>query len=261
MRHFVQHGRLVAPAFLLLASLPAYGNKWEEGGGDAGSLPSSAMTLGIDGDLSFINGRLDSALAGARAGGDYQDVYKIRIWDPDNFSAETASNPNQEDTFNTQLWLFRGCKGVRGNDDNAQAMDGLSKIVCEPDEPFCRVSGETCDKLNPGVYFLAISLAGSDPLSGAGKDLFCILSDTEVSTPDGLHGSLNVLGWTEPDRIAGGKYHIILNGAKEPVNDNVPLCVSVPGGSVPAVSNWGAVTMLLLIFAAATVALRRRYQM
>src|SRR5262245_8540628 len=78
------------------------GPLWDElanGGGDAGHLISNAqITVGI-GALGTIKGSLAN-------GNDMEDVFKIRITDPLNFSATTTTNPFGTSGFDTQLWLF-----------------------------------------------------------------------------------------------------------------------------------------------------------
>lgn len=179
-------GAIVA---VLLASV-ASGQFWDEtidGGGDAGSLPSSAqITIGT-GPLTQITGFLEQGEAVA-------DMYCISIPDPGAFTASYFnSNPGESG----QLWLFDSAgNGVaHGSDDTAPYSTAILPGLVT----------------SPGVYFLAISRLGVVPTDGGGGAVFPFISSGQTG-PNIAAGP--VAGWSvSPTGSIPGPYRIILEGA------------------------------------------------
>ncbi|MHC5002687.1 MAG: hypothetical protein ACYTJ0_06155, partial [Planctomycetota bacterium] len=103
--------RATALAGLLGLTLVAHaaGPEWVEddnGGADAGVTPKTAQPTVGEGPLSKIRGKLDS-LEAVPFGGieDFDDVYLIRIDDPEAFLASTAVSGSFSE-FDSALYLF-----------------------------------------------------------------------------------------------------------------------------------------------------------
>ena len=109
------------------------GPEWledKDGGEDAGRVPNDAqVTEGDEPVLTKIEGSLDGpALAGL---GDIEDMYLIRIIDPQDFSASTDKLQGGIADFDTQLWLFgpfRPCPGDTNNDGSVDVSDLVNVI-------------------------------------------------------------------------------------------------------------------------------------
>lgn len=205
-------------AITLTATATASGPKWEEMG-DAGSLPGGAqITMGI-GTLGFINGGLGmSALFGGMV--DFEDMFLINIVDPMNFRATTDPLDGKLGMafadFNTQLWLFQptadplDALGIVGNDDHPVTLSQFSLLLPEPTDGF--MGGGVVD---PGLYYLAITRFGNDPVS-AGGEIFAFdpLDPFEISGPDGRGGMMPITGWTGDKGMFEGDYRIALQGVE-----------------------------------------------
>ncbi|MCA9291430.1 MAG: DVUA0089 family protein, partial [Phycisphaerales bacterium] len=154
----------------------------------------------LSGPLNSIRGSLTGNAFGP-GGSDFQDMYKIFIPTPSAFFAESLVVAGG---FDIQLWLFdESGLGVLGN-DNAMSITDQAAFGPATDDA-------TPGLVAPGIYYLAISGAGSDPFS-AGGEIFDFATPTEVSGPDGLGGSLPIAFWTEPGAI--GEYYIELTGVE-----------------------------------------------
>ncbi len=188
------------------------GPDWcEENLGDA----PSGGTFGVQtpvgfGPLAKIKGELEGELGGGLGpAGDYEDVYRIFIKDPVNFSATVNADAT---AFDTQLFLFDEFgNGLLANDEIPGAVD-ISGFGNASDD------GTGIVITAPGFYLLAISTGlgdttalQSDPIDATGALLFDQALRTEVSGPDGP--GLELFDWTpaNPDEI--GTYEIDLTGA------------------------------------------------
>lgn len=187
------------------ASLALAGPEWTETP-DAGNTPGTSQTpidVFMINDLTGIKGALTGA--GPRGGtGDFQDMYRILIKDPENFSAIITPNASGNPTFDTQLWLFDEFgNGILGNDNNTIA-GGMGESAF-----FNQATDGTMSRvIDPGIYFLAISGAGSVPLDIMGNPIFLFGTPDEVSGPDG--SPLPFGSWSGPGQI--GEYTIALTG-------------------------------------------------
>ncbi len=200
---------LTAGAALMPAAIaPASGPEWGEPC-DAGFLPDTAtpvtgpagvLVLSIIGEL---NETCSDDAGDAALGGDFQDMFIIRIVDPGGFSA--CVDPAGR-VFDTQIWLFHfGLEsGVIANDDNP--------VTGGPESCMGNMAndGTGSTVTTPGLYYLAISGFDSDPFSFAGR-MFDQASRFEVSGPDGPGGSTPVELWVPPVGDTG-LYKIDLTG-------------------------------------------------
>lgn len=219
--------RIAAVVALVVGPCALAGPEWPEGG-DAGSLPGSsqAVTNGGGGTVTKIIGRLEGPPGLPHRGvGDYQDMYRINIVDPNLFSASTSAVNGGFAAFDSSLWLF--------NLDGS-AILGNQEYFLDPSS--ARLTGQSTDGTGaqivaPGEYLLAISGAGSDPLGGGGLELMYefVLPD-EVSGPDGPGGLDPIVGWSQGEQF--GDYAIALHG--------VEFIVPAPGG-VALLSGFGLV--------------------
>lgn len=201
--------RCVFGIVVAVGSCAFAGPEWPEAG-DAGPLPFSAQTVVGAGPLSRISGELQGP-AGLpdRGVGDYQDMYLINIVDPFNFTASTVVLDDGFATFDSQLWLFNlDGSGLLANQDAGVGEQAARLTNLSND-------GSGAELVAPGLYYLAISGAGSVPLGGGGPDpMFQFtLGPGEISGPDGPGGFGNpITDWTNPGQF--GLYRIGLTGAE-----------------------------------------------
>ncbi|MFO0872705.1 MAG: hypothetical protein U0575_01860 [Phycisphaerales bacterium] len=172
--------------------------------GDAGSLPgpTAQATLG-SGPLTCIAGRIRSVPLAD--GPDLEDMFLIRIDQPELFSAQTVvatsppAPPGAVVQFNTQLWLFDVCGfGLLANDDDpCERQIGFSRMQNFSDD------GTHVVVTKPGLYYIALSRFNDDALSQGGL-IFDQRSRIEVSGPDGTGGATPIVGWNgtpSPDGV------------------------------------------------------------
>ena len=194
-------------ALFLSPDASAFGPDWDEIG-DAGQTPATAQRLWGAGSLASISGRLGLVAARGDDDDDLQDMYLLRLEQPTliTFSASTDGDLGGSADFDTRLWLFDADGfGLLANDDadlsTAQSTlfdastDGTGVIVTKP-----------------GLYFLAVTGAATEPLSDDDDEepIFTFASATEISGPDGAGGDDSIEDWS----IGGeqGTYDIALTG-------------------------------------------------
>lgn len=181
-------------------SLALAGPDWVEGNRDAGSTVQTAQTIVGVGSLNSLSGSLGEGFGIP----DYEDMYLIRITDAAEFSF-TLSNAQ----FDASMWLFNVTRagegfGLLGNldvgfDDNRPMLTSFSN------------DGSGARVLNPGVYGLAISLAGRRPVSENGQIFSFGEDSTEISGPDGPGGRLPHTDWIGQGGL--GVYSVSITGA------------------------------------------------
>ncbi len=133
--------------------------------GDAGGTIGTASPTGIIGSfgdpLTAITGTISS-------GGDV-DIFIIAITNTTLFSA-TTNNGGTLGSLDTALFLFNSSGApVYANDD---APGGLSLQSTLP------AGNSFISVLSPGIYFLAISLSGNNPVNSSNQLLFTTSADT-----------------------------------------------------------------------------------
>jgi len=180
---------------------------------EAGAFPSSASkTTGIGqsaaivGELKGGASPLDASFAGEN--GDFQDMYLIRIINPDEFIASTSMQfPAAGATFDSQLFLF---------DFKGRAILASREVPNDPDGGATlrsRANDGTDARVDrPGLYYLAISGSDSAPISNTGLRIFNFEKPFEISGPDGLPAGEDrrIGSWSKPGEI--GEYSIVLQG-------------------------------------------------
>jgi len=201
---------------------PAYaGPEWVEGAngtGDAGSVVGGAQRTAGPDALNRISGSLGGlgTLAGTL---DFEDMYLVEITEPVEFSM-TVSDAN----FDAQLFVFNVTQpgeafGLLANDDGGDANMALGFT-----HPFLSYfsTDDSGAAINlPGVYAIAISASGNNPVSQNGQ-IFSYDFFNEVSGPDGPGGINPHIGW-QSDFLTGefGNYQIDFT-ATNPVDVDVP---------------------------------------
>lgn len=179
--------------------------------GEAGKTTTTAEVPMGAGPLGKIKGRLDGTLLsrsrinGGTGTGDFVDIYRVYIVNPNNFSAMTAV-PMAGSPFDTRLYLFDHLGlGLLGNDDingspfsefGSQSDDGTGVVITQP-----------------GIYYIAVSGGEHMPVSITGQ-IFGFANNLEVSGPDGPGGADPLVDWFGPPMI--GNYEINLSGVAVP---------------------------------------------
>ncbi len=192
-------GAFTAPAQSNIPPCPPF-DGWDEtenGGGDAGDLPSSAQIIqSSDAQPCQTPVRRIRGTMGA----DDVDMYVICITDPNQFSASTVGSTG----WDTQLWLFKcNGKGVVHNDDNPDAASGLQS----------RIDNRTGCIQQGGVYLLAISRYNRDAVAADGQPIWDPTgAGRGVRCPDGIRADQPLGGWAGATSAAG-RYIINLTGA------------------------------------------------
>lgn len=214
-RRNVVSASLGAIAALMLGSLAAAGPEWVERM-DAGGLPGSAQNTMGEGPLDQLTGGLSPGLFGR----DTEDMYFIRVTDPENFSAQTIGGGMA--SFDSQLWIFRIVLGARGhifglgllaNDDVDDGISGSRILPDSTDDSGARLTEK-------GLYLIAITRFDNDPFSDKGEQgrIFFQEFRTEISGPDGKGGQLPIITrWSgEGGGFEGddGRYSIVLTGVE-----------------------------------------------
>lgn len=163
----------LAVALSTLAVAPAAfaGPDWDEGPVDAGSTLGTAQVISTTGAVNTITGRLNgTALTG---GSDFQDCFLINIDSPTSFNLTTSPGTGSTGNFDPMMFLFKLdlrdgvwiAKAVMANNDLA------------PGNPQAGLKGDSNDGSGTtisvaGVYLIAISGFGSQPVNSAGEFIF-----------------------------------------------------------------------------------------
>lgn len=200
-------GSMVTSTVLALAG-PSWAGPDIIEGSDAGSTASDATPAIGEGLLTGIRG----SLVGQLLAGDFEDMYLIRIADPESFSASTALSMDGFADFDTQLWLFTF---VSGTEPLALGLLANDEAPGEPPGPSTirpsATDGSGAEIKVPGLYYIAITGFNDDPVSIPGP-IFNQVERTEISGPDGVGGSSPHVEWTAEGHV--GEYRIDLAGAE-----------------------------------------------
>ncbi|MDQ2985147.1 MAG: PPC domain-containing protein [Armatimonadota bacterium] len=187
----MKFSRLFLSFALVAAALTSTASTWIEGAGnigDATSLMPGQNTIGDTGSLKSIQGRFQF---------DDVDVYKIKITDPQTFSATTVGLAGFLDT---QIFIFDSTgRGVTHNDD-----DPLTNSIQST------VTGQFVTA--PGDYYLAITQYNRDPQSAADRFLWNNAPFNAERQPDGPGAAEVWTKWTD-EPLLDGPYEIQLTGA------------------------------------------------
>jgi hypothetical protein len=207
--------------------------------GNAGDLPGTAQSSA---GVQPFGTPLD-AITGSFAANDDQDMFRIYISDPVNFSA--TSNNAETVVGDTMLFLFdENGRGVLATDD----IDGLNYKST--------LSAGSLAASPAGVYHIAVSKAFNVPVSGLppsnSNEIFLegeLEATSETIGANGAGAADPVLGWfLFPFDDEVGAYRINMTGAT--------FVDAAPG--VPAMGPAASVGLSLLLGACGIAALRIR---
>jgi hypothetical protein len=184
-------GRSSSGSFPITVLAAPAADQWDEdfAGGDASPMPVGTVPINGSGPLNLITGHLGASDA---------DMYRINICDPALFSATTVNGT----IVDTQLFLFR-------EDGHGVTMDD--------DDPASGAFQSTLSHqfvTTPGVYYLAVSEWGKDPVDSAQRFLWTETVGDSYSVehaPDGP-GAANPISTWNFALGSGGSYQIYLTG-------------------------------------------------
>jgi len=241
MRLTVDIGLVGAAALAVCAATATAGPIFDEPpGGDAGNTIDTAedvRTATGEGDIGLIKGEIKGSGGYVGGFGDFQDLYRIYIADPLQFSAQTFALEPQGGLRDPMLYLFdeqgRGIMAMNNiGDEELQAKlvndDGNGNLLFD----------------TPGIYYLAITSAMSEATVLYQNEIVPLfemgLSEHQVGqvVPHAPWFAEPLAGWTPPTDYENiGLYEIGLTGV-------VSLPIPGPGG--------------LAVLALATLGRRRR---
>lgn len=154
---FIKSIRLIVVAGVIaLTTSSLRAQVWTEVG-DAGQTLPGAQATGA------VNGNPLTTIVGTLSSGTDADIYVIMITSPTTFSATTNNAVTQASGLDTALFLFNGSGvPIYTNDD----VSGVSLQSTLPAGTAFTLS------LSPGVYYLAVSLSGNEPVNLTNQLLF-----------------------------------------------------------------------------------------
>ncbi|NEO11982.1 MULTISPECIES: filamentous hemagglutinin N-terminal domain-containing protein [unclassified Moorena] len=171
--------------------------------GDTGELLETATVIsdspGVPFEFIFISGAISEESD--------VDLYQIFLTGGGTFSARTTEGTE----LDTQLFLFdeEGI-GIYANDDDADCGGCAQSFL---------PAGTPLTPTEPGIYYLAISGFGVEPVSEAG-DIFPDGDDTgdftSIDEADELGSESPLVGWEDRSGFDIGEYNIILTGVEAP---------------------------------------------
>jgi hypothetical protein len=184
-------GRSSSGSFGVTVLAAPAADQWDEAfaGGDAAPMPGGTIPIDGSGPLNVITGNLAASDA---------DMYRIYICDPASFSATTMNGT----IVDTQLFLFRE--------------DGTG-VTMDDDDPATQLFQSTLSHqfvTTPGIYYLAVSEWGKDPVDSAQRFLWLDTvggSYAVEHAPDGP-GAANPISTWNFALGGGGPYAIYLTG-------------------------------------------------
>ena len=169
--------------------------------GDAGELPGTAQSSA---GVQPFGTPLDS-ITGTIASEFDQDMFRLFINDPANFSASTNNaGTNLSVDSDTMLFLFNPAGlGLLFNDD-----DVFNPPTFKSNIPAGSFTGPE------GIYFVAVSLFFNSPQSAGGAIFGGLVRPDGTRGPVGPGGSLPITSWAlNPSPPQTGPYRIDLTGA------------------------------------------------
>jgi hypothetical protein len=152
-------GAAAASLALLLATGPLLRAQNYTETGDAGSTPGGAQASGITVNTTGTSGSITGTISGTNDA----DVYRIQVNAPTLFFATTVNTVTTTSGLDTQLFLFdANGRPVYANDD----ANGVSLGSTLP------AFSSFLANLTPGLYYLAISLSGNNPINTSNQLMF-----------------------------------------------------------------------------------------
>lgn len=210
---------------------------------EPGGTPDTSKTISGSGQLATVRCTLTGSFLADFSGpeGDFEDMFLVRIANPGSFQMRTV-DPLTGDEFNTQIWVF----DLDGRGILANSLDLSNPPFSLMGNAANDGSGSTI--VAPGLYYIAISGGdgvgpGRHPVDADGLPIF----NFDPSFPELIYGPASpepVVAWKGEGEI--GDYEIEFIGVE-----------FVPVGSVPTITEWGAILLALLLLAAGTLVIRQ----
>jgi len=196
---------------IALTSAALAGPDWEEGASDAGSTLETAQTITTSGSLNSVKGKLGGP---GFLAGDFQDCFLIRVDDPLGLNISLTSTFGGPPGFDPMLFLFRVdelpngsvAKALLANNDKSAGnpLPGLTNAANDGSNAFVRT---------PGLYLIAISGFGSQPINAGGEFLFrqTFLQPGVIGGPaDNPNAGFLLAGWSADGDY--GNYELLVQG-------------------------------------------------
>jgi MYXO-CTERM domain-containing protein len=167
-----RRGGSLFAAILACATAPTAlaGPDWEEGPTDAGSTIGTAQIINTTGSVNTITGRLNGT---ALLGGDFQDCFLLDISNPALFSLTTSPGIGGTPGFDPMMFLFR-VDELNGQLVAKAVMANNDKAVGNPQAALQRETNDGSQSIvaTAGLYLIAISGFGSQPINAQGQFIF-----------------------------------------------------------------------------------------
>lgn len=189
----------------------------EPPGGDAGNSLTTATNVSTSsgtGAVGVIKGQIKGGGGFVSGEGDYQDLFRIYIADPLQFSAETFWLDGDDPLHDPMLYLFNetGLGIMAMNNLNADNLN--AKIINDDGHGNALFTGA-------GIYYLAITSAMSEATVLSGNEMVPLfemgLLENQFGqiTPNGEWAQSPLSGWTPATDTANiGRYEIGLQGVE-----------------------------------------------
>jgi len=202
---------VAAVASIALSSPALAGPDWEEGSSDAGSTVSTAQTITTTGSLNSIKGKLGGP---GFLAGDFQDCFLLTVDDPLGFNITLSSTFGGPPGFDPMMFLFRVdetpngriAKALLANNDKSPGnpLPGLTNAATD---------GSNATVRSPGLYLIAISGFGSQPVNASGEFVFSqsFLQPGVIGGPAASpNGGYLLAGWSSDGDF--GNYELLVQG-------------------------------------------------
>ncbi|HVZ92908.1 MAG TPA: hypothetical protein VG797_00205 [Phycisphaerales bacterium] len=188
------------------------GPEYTEPPGDAGNRKATATDVSMLIGAGHISGALTGVGSMLGTPPDFEDMYIINITQPGQWLATTSPlvpDPLNPPTgghaeFDSVLWLFEFTdeRGLLANNTFMPGDTGARLINQSTDGTGVTISV-------PGLYLLAISVAGRTPVDFNGTPIFEFVGPNEISGPDG--SMLPLDHWVgQPSSPIPGQYTILI---------------------------------------------------
>jgi len=202
---------VVGVAAIALTSTALAGPDWDEGATDAGSTLDTAQTISTSGSLNSIKGKLGGP---GFLAGDFQDCFLLRVDDPLGFNITLSSTFGGPPGFDPMMFLFRVdetqngpvAKALLANNDKSPGnpLPGLTNAAND---------GSNATLRSPGLYLIAISGFGSQPINASGEFVFrqTFLQSGVIGGPaESPNGGYLLAGWSSDGDY--GSYELLVQG-------------------------------------------------
>lgn len=196
---------------LTLAATALAGPDWDEGATDAGSTVGTAQVIDTSGSLNSIKGKLGGP---GFVTGDFQDCFLLSVTDADAFNISLTSTFGGPPGFDPMMFLFRidilngsmVAKAILANNDKSQGnpLPGLTNAANDGSGAVVRA---------PGLYLIAISGFGSQPVNALGEFVFSqsFLQPGVIGGPaSNPSGGYLLDGWSADGSF--GNYELLVQG-------------------------------------------------